>query len=90
MLHVTDITTSSVSLTWEGPLGQESSFKVQWTNGTTIGDAMTNKTSYTITNLTSGDRYNVTVSALVADGHSEGQGQTVSLRTSKVSALSCR
>lgn len=79
---MTDVTTSSVSLNWTYTGGQVSSFKVQWTN---ISFNFTKKTSYTITNLTSGVRYNVTVSA-VADGHTEGKGLTVSLHTSKISS----
>lgn len=89
MLHVTDVTTSSASLNWTIPKGQVSSFKVQWTNGTNNGSEKTNETWYTITNLTSGVSYNVTVSAVAADGYTEGKGQTVSLHTSKSSALSC-
>lgn len=48
---------------------------------------MTTETSYTISELTSGVRYSVTVSAVAADGHTEGKGQTVSLHTSKISGL---
>lgn len=82
---MTDVTTSSVSLNWTNTAGQLSSFKVRWTNGTSMMYNLTTKTSYTITNLMSGVRYNVTVSAVAADGQTEGKGQTISLHTSKIS-----
>lgn len=87
---MTDVTTSSVSLNWTESTGQQCSFKVQWTNGTNNWNQATNKTSFTITSLTSGVGYNVTVSAVAADGSIEAKGQTVSLYTSRFLGLFCR
>lgn len=54
-----------------------------WTENTT-------ELSYSIHSLTSGVKYNVTVSAVAADGLTEGKGQTVSLHASKISGVCCR
>ncbi|XP_056906900.1 receptor-type tyrosine-protein phosphatase eta-like [Takifugu flavidus] len=79
-LQVTHFTTSSATLNWTKPAGGQS-FKVQWTDGINNWTENTTALSHTIHSLTPGVQYNVTVSAVAADGWTEGKGQTVSLHT---------
>lgn len=84
---MTDFTTSSVSLSWRGV---EAHFKVQFTDGINSWTENTAYMSHTIYNLTSGVMYNVTVTAVAGDGQTEGEGQTVSQHTSKISGFGCK
>lgn len=86
---MTDFTTSSASLNWTKP-ARGQSFKVQWTHGNNNWTENTTALSHTIHGLTPGVQYNVTVSAVAADGRTEGEGQTVSLHTSEISGFCCR
>ncbi|TNN00535.1 hypothetical protein fugu_011781 [Takifugu bimaculatus] len=79
-LQVTHFTTSSATLNWTKPAGGQS-FKVQWTDGINNRTENTTALSHTIHSLTPGVQYNVTVSAVAADGWTAGKGQTVSLHT---------
>ncbi|XP_037623767.1 receptor-type tyrosine-protein phosphatase eta isoform X4 [Sebastes umbrosus] len=80
-LSVTEITTSSISLNWTEPEGNSSSYRVQWTDGNVPGSNNVNQTHTTITNLTAGVHYEITVTAVADDGLTEGQKDTVSQYT---------
>ncbi|XP_053541905.1 titin [Ictalurus punctatus] len=71
-LTVSNKTTSSVSLTWNGPLGKRSYFTVNWTDGSVNNSSNTSSTSYTVTGLTAGVNYIFTVTAVAADGKTAG------------------
>ncbi|KAM7396461.1 hypothetical protein PAMP_019498 [Pampus punctatissimus] len=73
-LMVTGITTTSINLTWTKPTGNSSTYKVWWTNGMTVN---VNETSEIITNLTPGKKYDISVTAVADDGHTEGANATV-------------
>nr|XP_040018741.1 receptor-type tyrosine-protein phosphatase eta isoform X3 [Gasterosteus aculeatus aculeatus] len=75
-ITVTNVTTSSISLTWNDPKGNSSSYRVQWTDSV-------DTTSITITNLTAGVQYKITVAAVTNEGSTEGQNTSVSQYTSK-------
>uniref|UniRef100_A0A3B3H579 Fibronectin type-III domain-containing protein n=1 Tax=Oryzias latipes TaxID=8090 RepID=A0A3B3H579_ORYLA len=63
-LSVTEITTSSISLNWTEPVGNSSFYRVQWTNGSsTLNKSVFDKTT-TISNLTAGENYDITVTAV--------------------------
>ncbi|XP_016091647.1 receptor-type tyrosine-protein phosphatase eta-like, partial [Sinocyclocheilus grahami] len=73
-LRVTNITTSSVFLTWEEPAGNRSFFKLQWTdNKTSENSTETINTSYHITGLTSGVNYTFCITAVTADKSTGGE-----------------
>ncbi|KAE8296482.1 Receptor-type tyrosine-protein phosphatase eta [Larimichthys crocea] len=78
-LTVTEITTSSLSLSWIQPEGYSSFYIVKWSNGTFI-DNVTG-TQKTISNLTPGVHYNISVTAVAADGLTDGQISSVSQYT---------
>ncbi|KAF4081225.1 hypothetical protein AMELA_G00158960 [Ameiurus melas] len=67
-LTVSKKTTSSMSLTWNEPLGNRSYFTVNWTGGSVNISSNTSNTSYTVTGLTAGVNYTFTVTAVAADG----------------------
>ncbi|XP_016085759.1 receptor-type tyrosine-protein phosphatase eta-like [Sinocyclocheilus grahami] len=69
-LAVSEITSSSVFLSWDEPVGNRSFFKVQWADDKT--DA-TNNTSYHITGLTAGVSYTFCITAVAADQSTEGE-----------------
>ncbi|KAB5565550.1 hypothetical protein PHYPO_G00242860 [Pangasianodon hypophthalmus] len=71
-LTVSVKTTSSVSLTWNEPNGNWSFFTVKWTDGSVNNSSNTSNTSYTVTGLTAGVNYTFTVTAVAADGQTEG------------------
>lgn len=72
-LSITDVTTSSVSLNWDKPVGNATSYRIQWTlGGSTFSDSSTD-TSFNITGLTPGSQYNITVSAVAVDSSNEGE-----------------
>ncbi|XP_026058835.1 uncharacterized threonine-rich GPI-anchored glycoprotein PJ4664.02 isoform X3 [Carassius auratus] len=75
-LRVTNITTSSVFLTWDEPVGNRSFFKVHWTDDKT--NKTTNNTSYNITGLTAGVNYTCCISAVAADQSTEGEAVCIS------------
>uniref|UniRef100_A0A9J8B9Q8 Fibronectin type-III domain-containing protein n=1 Tax=Cyprinus carpio carpio TaxID=630221 RepID=A0A9J8B9Q8_CYPCA len=81
-LTVSEITPSSVFLTWEEPLGNRSFFKIQWTSDKTNGSSTTNNTSYNITGLTAGVNYTFIITAVAADRSTEG-GSVVTSKYTK-------
>ncbi|XP_078139133.1 receptor-type tyrosine-protein phosphatase eta [Centroberyx gerrardi] len=76
-LTVTEITTSSVSLSWTEPEGNSSFYRVEWTDGRASGSHNVNKTYINITQLTAGVQYQITITAVAGDGRTEGQSITV-------------
>ncbi|KAI7811745.1 putative mucin-19-like [Triplophysa rosa] len=70
-LTASEISTSSVLLKWDKPLGDGFSFKVQWT-GDGTGVKVTNDTFYKITGLTPGVQYTFKITAVAADNLTEG------------------
>ncbi|XP_034542618.1 tenascin-X-like isoform X4 [Notolabrus celidotus] len=81
-LNVNGATTSSMFLTWNKPEGKSSRYKVDWTDdGTTINTTNTPETSKSITDLTAGVQYNVSVTAVAEDNITEGEKATVSSYT---------
>ncbi|XP_051978701.1 receptor-type tyrosine-protein phosphatase eta-like [Xyrauchen texanus] len=81
ILKVSNITTSSVFLTWEEPLGKRSFFRVQWTDEQTFNNTTTSNTSYNITELTAGVNYTFNITAVAADNMTEGQPIRISVYT---------
>ncbi|KAM9570347.1 receptor-type tyrosine-protein phosphatase eta isoform 4-T4 [Salvelinus alpinus] len=73
-LTVSEIRTSSVSLSWTEPEGNRSFYIVQWTDGSDIGSKNTTETSTTITGLTAGVRYTFRVTAVAGDNTTVGEG----------------
>ncbi|XP_045562202.1 receptor-type tyrosine-protein phosphatase eta isoform X3 [Salmo salar] len=80
-LTVSEITTSSVFLSWIEPLGNRSFYRVEWTDGNIRGSQNTTKTSVNVTALTAGVQYNFTVTAVAGDNTTVGQSKTVSKYT---------
>ncbi|XP_005953231.1 receptor-type tyrosine-protein phosphatase eta [Haplochromis burtoni] len=78
-LTVTDITTSSMFVSWTKPVGNSFFYKVQWTNFS----VNVSETFYNIINLTAGVQYEINVTAVAGDGSTEGQSATVTKYTSK-------
>ncbi|XP_075944930.1 receptor-type tyrosine-protein phosphatase eta-like [Anarhichas minor] len=77
-LTVTDVTTSSISVTWTKPEGTSSFYRVQWTDGKRNE---TTETSTMITGLTPGVKFTIVVTAVAADNLTEGEKANVSLYT---------
>ncbi|XP_041651491.1 receptor-type tyrosine-protein phosphatase beta isoform X4 [Cheilinus undulatus] len=75
-LSVSEITTSSVSLTWTKPNGNSSLYRVYWTDETNKWNKSTNETNMNVTGLTAGVEYTFTVSAVADDGQTEGENST--------------
>ncbi|XP_068580174.1 receptor-type tyrosine-protein phosphatase eta [Cebidichthys violaceus] len=82
-ITVTNITTSSMSVMWTKPEGNSSFYRVQWTNGIVTGSDNVTQTHKTITNLTAGVQYEITVTAVTDEGSTDGQSASVSQYTSK-------
>ncbi|XP_039471747.1 receptor-type tyrosine-protein phosphatase eta-like [Oreochromis aureus] len=80
-LTVTNITTSSMFVSWTKPVGNSSFYKVQWTGGGRNVPVNVSETFYNITNLTAGVQYEITVTAVAGDGYTEGQSATVTKYT---------
>ncbi|XP_039881138.1 receptor-type tyrosine-protein phosphatase eta-like isoform X5 [Simochromis diagramma] len=80
-LTVTDITTSSMFVSWTKPVGSSSFYKVQWTGGGTSASFNDSATFKNITNLTAGVQYKITVTAVADDNYTEGQSATVTKYT---------
>ncbi|XP_005947443.1 receptor-type tyrosine-protein phosphatase eta [Haplochromis burtoni] len=82
-LTVTDITTLSMFVSWTKPVGNSSFYKVQWRDGRTSDAVTVSDTFKNITNLTAGVQYEINVTAVADDNHTEGQSATVTKYTSK-------
>ncbi|XP_041705671.1 receptor-type tyrosine-protein phosphatase eta [Coregonus clupeaformis] len=82
-LTVTEITTSSVSLSWIEPLGNRSFYRIEWTNGGRDMNTTTNETAFNVTELTAGVKYTFKVTAVAGDNITKGNAQEKALFTSK-------
>uniref|UniRef100_A0A8B9HNS7 protein-tyrosine-phosphatase n=1 Tax=Astyanax mexicanus TaxID=7994 RepID=A0A8B9HNS7_ASTMX len=80
-LGASNISNSSVSLTWTGPVGESSLFRVLQMNGTESWNKTIKETQFSFPDLTPGSRYNFTVSAIAADNVTEGKGVDRSICT---------
>ena len=80
---MTNVTTSSVSVNWTKPEGNSSFYRVQWTGGRVTETKNVSETSLTISDLTAGVQYEISVTAVADDKHTEGQSSTVTQYTSK-------
>ncbi|XP_049331024.1 LOW QUALITY PROTEIN: receptor-type tyrosine-protein phosphatase eta [Astyanax mexicanus] len=78
---ISNISNSSVSLTWTGPVGESSLFRVLQMNGTESWNKTIKETQFSFPDLTPGSRYNFTVSAIAADNVTEGKGVDRSICT---------
>ena len=63
---------------WTKPTGYSSFYRLQWTGGNVTGSDNVSDTSMTITGLTAGVQYEITVTAVAGDGSTEGQKATIS------------
>ncbi|XP_026058841.1 receptor-type tyrosine-protein phosphatase eta isoform X7 [Carassius auratus] len=79
-LTVSEITTSSVCLTWDEPVGNRSFFKIQWMGDKTNGGSTTGS-SYNITGLTAGVNFTLNITAVAADNSTEGESVLTSKYT---------
>ncbi|XP_053366695.1 receptor-type tyrosine-protein phosphatase eta-like [Clarias gariepinus] len=86
-LSVSSITTSSVSLTWNKPPGNSSLFIVNWTGDSVNNSSNTSNLSYNVTGLTAGVNYTFSVTAVAADGQTQGAQTQISAFTSNKSEL---
>ncbi|KAK1887148.1 Receptor-type tyrosine-protein phosphatase eta [Dissostichus eleginoides] len=87
-LSVTEITTSSISVMWNKPEGNSSSYRVQWSDGNVTKSDKVNQTQINITDLTAGVQYDINVTAVADDGSTEGQSTTVSQYTNLIPGTS--
>lgn len=82
-LTVTDVTTSSVFVTWTKPEGNTSFYRVHWTYGEIIDTIDVSETFRNISNLSAGVQYEINVTAVAGDGHTEGQHKIIFRYTSE-------
>ncbi|KAM6925928.1 receptor-type tyrosine-protein phosphatase eta-like [Lycodopsis pacificus] len=76
-IAVANITTSSISLMWTKPEGNSSFYRVQWTDGNVTDSDNVTQAHKTITDLTAGVKYDITVTAVTDEGSTDGQSTTV-------------
>lgn len=69
---VSEITTSSMSLSWTEPEGNSSFYRVEWTDGSRDRNRTTNETAFNVAELTAGVHYRLIVAAVAADKTTEG------------------
>ncbi|KAG7468403.1 hypothetical protein MATL_G00142530 [Megalops atlanticus] len=72
-LTVTNVTSSSVSLSWTKPQGKFSSYRVTWTGGFVNNSATAKEESLLITNLIAATQYTFSVTAVAEDGTTDGK-----------------
>nr|XP_055049413.1 fibronectin [Misgurnus anguillicaudatus] len=77
-LTASEITTSSVLLKWEEPLGNRSYFKVQWIGDKREKNITTDNLSLNITELTPGVNYTFIITAVAACNLTEGDPVVIS------------
>ncbi|XP_069583137.1 tenascin-X-like isoform X2 [Ranitomeya imitator] len=79
-LMTRNITTTSISLNWEKPDGNASSYEIQILGNPTFNKTMTS-TSATIEGLTPGNYYTLLVSAVVGENNVTGDSSEISVYT---------
>ncbi len=82
---MTELTTSSVFLTWDEPAGNRDFFQINWTDDKTYNHVTTNNTQYNITGLTAGVNYTFYITAVAADKSTEEESVVISKYTSMFS-----
>lgn len=87
-LTVSEITTSSVFLDWDEPLGNRFYFNVQWF-GDKTREYNTSDTSHNITGLSAGVNYTFMITTVAADS-TRGDPVIISLFTSMSSTFSLK
>lgn len=88
-LRSTEVTTSSVSLSWTKPDGNATSYTVQWTTHEGSFSNTTNNTTFTIINLTPGSQYNITVAAVAVLSSNNGTMTLITVFTSRSILWDC-
>lgn len=83
-LTVTEITTSSASLSWTEPAGNSFFYRVEWADGARTQSTELFETSLRITHLTAGVQYTYRVIAVAGDNNTEGKPDEMSVYTSKM------
>ena len=81
-LTVSDITTSSVLLSWFEPVGRSSYYRVQYGNISMTLDKTSQNTTVTIPILTPGVQYTFSICAVAADNSTEGSCGSITAYTS--------
>uniref|UniRef100_A0A3B5PSA0 Fibronectin type-III domain-containing protein n=1 Tax=Xiphophorus maculatus TaxID=8083 RepID=A0A3B5PSA0_XIPMA len=69
-LSVFNVTTSSLFVYWTKPKGSSSFYRIHWKGGEISLQRNVSETYLTISNLTAGEQYTITVTAVAADKHS--------------------
>ena len=82
-MNVSNVTSSSMTVSWTKPAGYSSFYTVQWTDRNITIKVNVTETSTVISDLTAGVEYSVTVSAVAGDNRTVGNGTNVTLYTSK-------
>lgn len=77
------VDTSFLVVNWTGPSGQNLSYGVFWTNGSSNWTSTVNEQSVNITNLTPGVQYKITVWAVASDNRTKGENGSISVYTRK-------
>lgn len=72
-----------MNLSWTKPEGHSSFFTVHWTDGSVSVTENVTDTFKVISNLTSGGKYNITITAVAGDNETEGSGVRIIQYTSK-------
>ncbi|XP_026220773.1 receptor-type tyrosine-protein phosphatase beta-like isoform X26 [Anabas testudineus] len=72
---------STISLSWDPPLGQVFLYSVTWNNGGASTTTTTNSNSTVLSNLTSGTNYTITITAVAGDNKTQGDPYTSALFT---------
>ncbi|NXW42185.1 PTPRJ phosphatase, partial [Nyctiprogne leucopyga] len=82
-LKAEDVGMSSVNLTWavNDAASNSYTYRIEVVNGTSTRNLTSSVTQTEITELTPGTMYKFTVFAVAADGHTEGEGVSISLYT---------
>uniref|UniRef100_A0A3B3XAX1 protein-tyrosine-phosphatase n=1 Tax=Poecilia mexicana TaxID=48701 RepID=A0A3B3XAX1_9TELE len=75
-------TTSSLFVNWTKPMGSSSFYRVQWEGGKKYDGRNVSETFLTISNLTAGEQYKISVTAVAADNVTEGANRTTLKYTS--------
>uniref|UniRef100_A0A3Q3E9L6 Fibronectin type-III domain-containing protein n=1 Tax=Labrus bergylta TaxID=56723 RepID=A0A3Q3E9L6_9LABR len=82
-LTVTELTTSSMHVTWSKPEGGSSFYRVQWAEGENSKVNTTINTFFTINDLTPGFQYSITVVAVAVNLSNKGEEISESTFTRK-------
>ncbi|KAI4894586.1 hypothetical protein NFI96_018812, partial [Prochilodus magdalenae] len=80
-LTVSNITTSSVLLSWFEPVGRSSYYRVQYGNISMTLNKTSQNTTVTISNLTPGLQYTFSICAVAADNSTEGSCGSITAYT---------